>query len=279
MIDEIQGPPAWEGPDVLLRQTSFRALAEDRVFRYPDGSVRTGALRVRFGEVEQRGIALTPRGRALYDRMVAEADARGGGPDGAREVWRRHLPATERGLAEQGLAFFTYRVRRASPARAGRSARDAEVASDKAGRRAARAGRRRGPRARADRLRRLPAAVRRRHLPVQPRRRGHPRGGPRRPRVRPRAAGRGARRDRARPHGSLRRAAGRLAARRRADAQRADHPDEHPFRRPPRRPDDRDARPDPDRRAAGARRRPPCAAAVPTPTRCRAPAGSRSSAP
>jgi uncharacterized glyoxalase superfamily metalloenzyme YdcJ len=110
MIDEIQGPPAWEGPDVLLRQTSFRALAEDRVFRYPDGSVRTGALRVRFGEVEQRGIALTPRGRALYDRMVADVDARGGGPDGAREVWRRHLPATERGLAEQGLAFFTYRV-------------------------------------------------------------------------------------------------------------------------------------------------------------------------
>lgn len=110
MIDEIQGPPAWEGPDVLLRQTSFRALAEDRVFRYPDGSVRTGALRVRFGEVEQRGIALTPRGRALYDRMVAEADARGDGADGAREVWRRHLPATERGLAEQGLAFFTYRV-------------------------------------------------------------------------------------------------------------------------------------------------------------------------
>jgi len=116
MIDEIQGPPAWEGPDVLLRQTSFRALAEERVFRYPDGSVRTGALRVRFGEVEQRGIALTPRGRTLYDRMVAEADVLGGGADGAREVWRRHLPATERGLAEHGLAFFTYRA--AGPAQA-----------------------------------------------------------------------------------------------------------------------------------------------------------------
>jgi len=68
MIDEIQGPPGWEGPDVLLRQTSFRALAEERVFRYPDGSVRTGALRVRFGEVEQRGIALTPRGRTARAR-------------------------------------------------------------------------------------------------------------------------------------------------------------------------------------------------------------------
>ena len=106
MIDEIQGPPAWEGPDVLLRQTSFRALAEERVFRYPNGSVRMGALRVRFGEVEQRGIALTPRGRDLYDRMVAEADATGD----ARAVWRRHLPRTERGLAQQTLAFFSYRV-------------------------------------------------------------------------------------------------------------------------------------------------------------------------
>ena len=33
MIDEIQGPPRWAGPDVLLRQTSFRALAEPRPMR------------------------------------------------------------------------------------------------------------------------------------------------------------------------------------------------------------------------------------------------------
>src|SRR6266536_2967133 len=37
MIDEIQGPPRWKGPDVLLRQTSFRALSEPRMFRDPDG--------------------------------------------------------------------------------------------------------------------------------------------------------------------------------------------------------------------------------------------------
>ena len=60
MIDEIQGPPRWEGPDVLLRQTSFRALAEERLFRHPDGEVRSGSLRVRFGEVEQRVAARTP---------------------------------------------------------------------------------------------------------------------------------------------------------------------------------------------------------------------------
>jgi uncharacterized glyoxalase superfamily metalloenzyme YdcJ len=117
MIDEIQGPPDWDGPDVLLRQTSFKALAEERQFRYADGSVRPGSLRVRFGEVEQRGVALTARGRDLYDRMVAEVDVRlAAAPAGttridvAREVWREKLPSTERELALQGLAFFTYRV-------------------------------------------------------------------------------------------------------------------------------------------------------------------------
>ncbi|MDT0353082.1 2-oxoadipate dioxygenase/decarboxylase [Pseudonocardia charpentierae] len=117
MISEIQGPPAWEGPDVLLRQTSFRALAEDRVFRASDGGVRRGQLKVRFGEVEQRGIALTPRGRELYDRLVNEVD-RLRSADGeqrtrvevAAEVWRANLPRTEREFAVQGLAFFTYRA-------------------------------------------------------------------------------------------------------------------------------------------------------------------------
>ena len=123
MIDEIQGPPGWDGPDLLLRQTSFRALAEERAFREPDGTVSTGALRVRFGEVEQRGIAPTPRGRALYDRLVAEVDervaageARGGaGPD----VGRRAGPGTERELARQQLGFFTYRAAAARPDGAG----------------------------------------------------------------------------------------------------------------------------------------------------------------
>ena len=49
MIDAVQGPPRWDGPDVLLRQTSFRALAEPRAFREADGSVGPGSLRVRFG--------------------------------------------------------------------------------------------------------------------------------------------------------------------------------------------------------------------------------------
>ncbi|MGA4841351.1 2-oxoadipate dioxygenase/decarboxylase family protein [Streptomyces sp. G45] len=147
MIDTIQGPPAWDGPDVLLRQTSFRALDERRALRLPDGSVVEGTLRVRFGEVEARGIALTRRGRALYDELLdridaeltarREADPRTPGAPGprtpgapgprtpgagartpgagaradvARAVWDAHMPRTERELAVRGLGHFTYRA-------------------------------------------------------------------------------------------------------------------------------------------------------------------------
>ncbi|MGW0162579.1 2-oxoadipate dioxygenase/decarboxylase [Mycobacterium sp. NPDC003323] len=116
MIDAIQGPPRWNGPDVLLRQTSFKALAEPRRFRDDDGTVRTDALRVRFGEVEARGVALTPAGRDLYDTMVAEVDTRCGAQPGAArqdiaaDVWREHLPASYRELALQDLAYCTFIV-------------------------------------------------------------------------------------------------------------------------------------------------------------------------
>ncbi|QYJ02650.1 VOC family protein [Nocardioides panacisoli] len=89
MIDAIQGPPRTDRPDVLLRQTSFRALAEPRTFREPDGTLGEGALRVRFGEVEARGVALTPAGRALYDDHGIEA-----------------FPATEAELHEADLAYY-----------------------------------------------------------------------------------------------------------------------------------------------------------------------------
>lgn len=113
MIEEVQGPPRWDGPDVLLRQTSFRALAEPRRFREPDGSVVSGALRVRFGEVEARGIALTEPGRDLYDALTAEVAERATGQTAeqrgriAARAWESRFPTSERDLLLRGLGYFT----------------------------------------------------------------------------------------------------------------------------------------------------------------------------
>ena len=68
----IEGPPTRVCP-ILLRQTSFKALEEAVSFRNAQGEWETGSHTARFGEIEQRGIALTPKGRSLYDRLLATA--------------------------------------------------------------------------------------------------------------------------------------------------------------------------------------------------------------
>ena len=98
MIDHIQGPPRVSGPQVLLRQTSFRALAEPRRFLSASGSVSEGTLRVRFGEVEQRGVALTPEGRRRYDAAMAAGDP--------SAVWDQHFPSSDTEMAAAGLAYY-----------------------------------------------------------------------------------------------------------------------------------------------------------------------------
>src|SRR5690606_38411122 len=39
-------------------------------FEDKDGSWQQGSHTARFGEIEQRGVALTPKGRALYDELL-----------------------------------------------------------------------------------------------------------------------------------------------------------------------------------------------------------------
>jgi len=97
MIDAIQGPPRTTGPAVLLRQTSFKALAEPRRFTEA-GGVADGTLRVRFGEVEARGVALTPKGRERYDAAMSADDP--------AAVWAEYFPDDDAGLADQGLAYY-----------------------------------------------------------------------------------------------------------------------------------------------------------------------------
>ena len=103
----IEGPPRRDVP-ILLRQTSFKALEEPVMF----AGEQRGTHTARFGEIEQRGIALTPKGRALYDRLLSEA---GVGKDNLNH--QRHLqevfspfPDSEFLLRQQGLAYFRYRL-------------------------------------------------------------------------------------------------------------------------------------------------------------------------
>ena len=56
----IEGPPRREVP-ILLRQTSFKALEEPVLFA---GQKCSGTHTARFGEIEQRGVALTPKGQS-----------------------------------------------------------------------------------------------------------------------------------------------------------------------------------------------------------------------
>lgn len=70
----VEGPPTRRCP-ILLRQTSFKALEEPVAFREGSAWV-AGQHTARFGEIEQRGIALTRKGRALYDQLLTEARKR-----------------------------------------------------------------------------------------------------------------------------------------------------------------------------------------------------------
>ncbi len=111
----IEGPPRRDC-DILLRQTSFKALEEPIAFT-GNGGATAGTHTARFGEIEQRGVALTAKGRALYDQLLASV--RGEvqvGASGAKagdyvaELAERFkaLPDSWDQMRREGLAFFRY---------------------------------------------------------------------------------------------------------------------------------------------------------------------------
>ncbi len=71
--DFTEGPA--EDTPVLLRQDAYKALTEPVEFTNPDGTKVQTTHTARFGEIEQRFYATTPKGRELYDRCLAEAEA------------------------------------------------------------------------------------------------------------------------------------------------------------------------------------------------------------
>ena len=116
--DQIEGPPSGRKCPILLRQTSFKALEEKVIFCGSEGVKQLGSHTARFGEVEQRGAAVTRKGRRLYDDLLALA---------RYEQQTRHIPPQSPDsqdmlsavfekypdewaeLRTQGLVFFNYR--------------------------------------------------------------------------------------------------------------------------------------------------------------------------
>jgi uncharacterized glyoxalase superfamily metalloenzyme YdcJ len=116
--DNIEGPPLMKWP-ILLRQTSFLALEES--INFSDGSETDGKHKARFGEIEQRGMALTPKGRRLYDQLMERFNKRLGDmssqekttPEIASNLLRQEFcefPDDLESLCREELAYFHYRV-------------------------------------------------------------------------------------------------------------------------------------------------------------------------
>jgi len=105
--ETIEGPPARRCP-ILLRQTSFKALSEKILFADQTAGTHTA----RFGEIEQRGQALTPKGRALYDKLLLAASAMPSDDNVDRQAQLAQafadFPDDIASLRQQELGFFRY---------------------------------------------------------------------------------------------------------------------------------------------------------------------------
>ena len=134
--DLIEGPPRRRCA-ILLRQTSFKALEEKVLFQGGDGQ-RSGTHTARFGEIEQRGIALTRAGRQRYDQLLATVrDAAIANESAAAYVQRlaqafESFPDDYDTLRRQGLGFFRYTLTAQGKASAGLGGDEAASPSDSA---------------------------------------------------------------------------------------------------------------------------------------------------
>lgn len=112
----VEGPPTRKCP-ILLRQTSFKALEESVSFQDGKGGWQAGTHTARFGEIEQRGVALTPKGRALYDKLLDDTRkiVRPTADGSNAETYQAALadvfkafPDTWADIRSEGLGYFSY---------------------------------------------------------------------------------------------------------------------------------------------------------------------------
>lgn len=109
--DRVEGPPERDC-NVLLRQTSFLAVDEGIVFDQAADKGTRGSHSARFGEIEQRGAALTPKGRKQYDEAISEATLSKLLVDGKEPAFKalfdKALPDDWETLRSAGLIWVEY---------------------------------------------------------------------------------------------------------------------------------------------------------------------------
>lgn len=114
--DNIEGPPTRNCP-ILLRQTSFKALTEKVIFKNNDENGKIGDHKARFGEIEQRGTALTQKGLDLYNELLGKTRKEIGGSPTAENASEYNkllaenfkvFPDNYKELHCKELAYFHY---------------------------------------------------------------------------------------------------------------------------------------------------------------------------
>lgn len=114
--DNIEGPPTRKCP-ILLRQTSFKALTEKVTFKNDAGNGKMGEHKARFGEIEQRGVALTQKGLDLYNELLSKTRKTIGGSPTAENASEYNkllrenfkvFPDNYNELQSEELAYFHY---------------------------------------------------------------------------------------------------------------------------------------------------------------------------
>ncbi|KZL82606.1 duf1338 domain protein [Colletotrichum incanum] len=114
----IEGPPMRKCP-ILLRQTSFLAIKEGICYVASGREISIdGFHKARFGEIEERGAAVTPAGRKLYDELLDEtmrtSQTTGNDHDPVvvdqilKQVFKKY-PDDWDELRRRGLVYFEYK--------------------------------------------------------------------------------------------------------------------------------------------------------------------------
>ena len=109
--DSTEGPDA--GTQVLLRQDAYRALTEPIRF-IDEAPPFDSSHTARFGEIEERFYAVTPKGRTLYDECLAGRTSASKVASSDDSNPFEPFPRTLHGLFERGLVHAMFEPARAA---------------------------------------------------------------------------------------------------------------------------------------------------------------------